>query len=104
MRSVGTDDTALVGRLQALQHEFDSHWSAVRAAAAAIDETSSQPADVPASSSGGAPSSETAALLEQREHLRTALADRNRTLKQQIDQLRQTLVSIEVMDPAEGCS
>ena len=40
----------------------------------------------------------TEALLEERRALQSTLADRNRTLKVQIDQLRQALCSLEMMD------
>jgi hypothetical protein len=38
-------------------------------------------------------------LLEERQRLRTALAGRNQTIKQQIDELRQGLVAIQLMNP-----
>ena len=41
---------------------------------------------------------EVAALLEQRNALQRSLAERQQTLKQQIDQLRDALCAIQVMD------
>ena len=77
VRSVGTDDdTALVNRLQALQAEFEAQWTTVCNAAEALDEAGREVS-----------------------RLRTALAGRNQTIKQQIDELRQALVAIQLMNP-----
>jgi hypothetical protein len=98
VRSVGTDDdTALVSRLQALQAEFEAQWTTVCNAAEALDEAGREVSRLPTSNT--APTPEIESLLEERQRLRTALAGRNQTIKQQIDELRQALVAIQLMNP-----
>ena len=95
--SQDSDETALEMRLQTLRAEFDTHWTAVRAAAERIDASrNAGSASNPASEGQRAVATE--ALLEERRALQSTLADRNRTLKVQIDQLRQALCSLEMMD------
>jgi hypothetical protein len=98
VRSVGADDdTALVSRLQALQAEFEAQWTTVCNAAEALDEAGREVSRLPTSNT--APTPEIESLLEERQRLRTALAGRNQTIKQQIDELRQALVAIQLMNP-----
>ena len=98
VRSVGTDDdTALVSRLQALQAEFEAQWTTVCNAAEALDEAGREVSRLP--SKYTAPTPEMEVLLEERQRLRTALAGSNQTIKQQIDELRQALVAIQLMNP-----
>ena len=89
------EPAALASRLHELQAEFDGHWAIVRDAAAALDEGTAETAS---SMAECAPSPEADALMERRRLLHSTLAARNQTLKKQIDQLRQSLCSIHLMD------
>ena len=92
-----SDEGALELRMQTLRAEFETHWTAVRTAAEVI-EASSNAAGASGTATHGqrVPASEL--LLDERRALQSALADRNRTLKVQIDQLRQALCSVKLMD------
>jgi hypothetical protein len=78
-------------RILALQAKFDTQWSVVHAAATALDEGEAH------ETMSDSTSHEALELIEQRSKLQAALDERNRTLKEQIDQLRQSLCAVQLM-------
>ena len=93
------DETENIARLHALRAAFDVHWKAVHDAAIAIDDTGTRSSSTTQRPQSACASEAMPALQYERDTLRSALEQRNRTLKVQIDQLRSALCSMNVMEP-----
>ena len=91
----GATDAALVDRVQALHAEYEVQWERMRDAAQRVDQQPATASDPDPETKDA--SDDVAALREERSRLKRALDARNRALKDQIDQLRQTLCAVELM-------
>lgn len=83
-------------RTEALHAVYEQQWARVREAAVALDHKRADENSTAQAAAMDVDSAELDELLQQRNELRSALAARNRELKEQIDRLRNLLCAVQV--------